>query len=135
MRDDVALSDLTLDYIKVGILARLPTGIVPQHLSMSQQVDGLAEMLSVRLVAYFLGTKRDYHETVETVEVPADWWEHVKQRWCPVWLQHRWPVRVQTITVERHTHETFVCPHIDTVFAQDGMPHIEYLLKGAHDEG
>lgn len=27
------------------------------------------------------------------IEVPADWWEHFKERWFPQWALKRWPVR------------------------------------------
>jgi hypothetical protein len=31
------------------------------------------------------------------IQVPVDWWQHVKARWAPAWFTRRWPVEVQTI--------------------------------------
>lgn len=30
-----------------------------------------------------------------TIEVPADWWQHFKQRWFPAWALRLWPVQVR----------------------------------------
>ena len=27
------------------------------------------------------------------ITYPADWWQHLKQRWFPAWAQKRWPVK------------------------------------------
>ncbi len=33
---------------------------------------------------------------VLTVKYPADWWQHFKQRWFPLWAQQRWPSLMTT---------------------------------------
>lgn len=30
-------------------------------------------------------------------EIPRDWWQHLKQRWMPRWLQRRFPVKTAWI--------------------------------------
>lgn len=30
------------------------------------------------------------------LQVPANWWEHFKQRWFPAWALERWPVLMKT---------------------------------------
>lgn len=41
-------------------------------------------------------------ETLEVKEAtfPADWWQAVKERWFPVWVKERWPVRYASIRIE-----------------------------------
>lgn len=37
------------------------------------------------------------------LDVPADWWQHVKQRWFPAWALARWPVRTAVIALPVRT--------------------------------
>ena len=31
--------------------------------------------------------------------VPADWWQHVKERWAPRWFLKKWPVKKKRLEV------------------------------------
>lgn len=49
----------------------------------------------------YVWAQRIQNETaILTVEYPATWWQHFKQRWFPRWARRRWPVRMQTKTRE-----------------------------------
>ena len=45
--------------------------------------------------------------TLETpiMDIPADWWQHTKDRWYPAWLKKKFPVRKVTITAEHKLPE------------------------------
>lgn len=60
----------------------------------------------------------------EKIEVPADWWQHVKQRWFPAWALRRWPARTRTIDVR----VTRICPHIKIDDCTPSYGHIQFLL-------
>lgn len=60
----------------------------------------------------------------EKVEVPADWWQHLKQRWFPAWALRRWPARMRTIDVR----VTRLCPHIKLDERNRSHEHIVFLL-------
>ena len=67
---------------------------VDAHAHLAAEVDGLV----IRLVAHVAGEK-SAEPTV--VRYPADWWEAVKQRFAPVWVTKRWPVKFNEHTM-RH---------------------------------
>lgn len=48
--------------------------------------------------------------TTETLDYPADWWEHFKQRFFPKWALRRWPCKTKTLSVTAITFAR-VCPH------------------------
>lgn len=54
-----------------------------------------AEMLARKLV-------RDHYSTTRGVDVPATWWQHLKDDHAPGWLKKRWPVRHKSIKVDLH---------------------------------
>ena len=39
---------------------------------------------------------------------PADWWQHFKERWAPLWVKRRWPVRYLEVRLRRFAR---LCPH------------------------
>ena len=45
--------------------------------------DSLAYQLSIMVAAW---------RNERILQVPANWWEHFKQRWFPKWALKRWPV-------------------------------------------
>ena len=45
-------------------------------------------------------------------DVPADWWEAVRERWFPAWWVRRWPIKYEAIEVRRIERQIKVCPHI-----------------------
>ena len=61
---------------------------------------------------------------------PADWWQAFRERWFPKWWLRRWPVRYETIDIDRTLYGR-VCPHI----AQPKSgPHLVWLARGIGEE-
>ena len=64
-------------------------------------------------------------ETVEethSVQYPADWWQHLKQRWSPRWALKRWPVKMTTVMLPSKV--TRMCPHLEL---RDEISHLRWL--------
>jgi len=66
--------------------------------------------LALSLRGYVWGQKLQHEKVTLVVEVPATWWQHLKQacharRWCPAWVRRRWPVVLQKVE-QTHTFET-----------------------------
>ncbi len=76
----------------------------------SPWVDRISHDLMGRIVAT-LAAGRTHRSVLQTEDVPADWWQAVRQRWLPRWWLAHWPVRVREI--ETLVDVTHVCPHID----------------------
>ena len=64
----------------------------------------------------------------QTVYFPATWWDAVKQRWFPAWLEARFPVKFDFVTpvVRKTTKVTRICPHMDV--PPGDRDHFEYLV-------
>jgi len=61
------------------------------------------------------------------LEVPADWWEHFKQRWFPAWALARWPVRTLEIRLPVET----IYPTLQTEIPPNLVgPTFTVLVKG-----
>jgi hypothetical protein len=65
-----------------------------------------------------------------TVEWPATWWEHLKQRlyaWrlWPDWIKGKWPVRmhVEKVPFEQNL---YVCPHVS--YPEGSTKHLRWML-------
>lgn len=68
-----------------------------------------------------LGTKPEHIKVYR--QWPADWWQAFKERWFPNWVLRRWPVRYETIDIDRTIYTRF-CPHVKI---PDNRPHISWL--------
>lgn len=90
--------------------------------SVSVEVDD-AHRIQRRMRAHILGMP-DEPLVVEvrvtaSVEIPADWWQAVRERWCPEWWLARYPVltrevsQTETGRAEGKRYRA-VCPHIAT---------------------
>lgn len=79
---------------------------------------GLVGQLRVTLAAGRVVTRH-----YRTERVPADWWQGVRERWCPGWWLRRWPVRTREIETARLLQR--VCPHLD--MSKPGA-HLEFLM-------
>lgn len=57
----------------------------------SIEVRNYRDVVGERLVTELLGVVAMWKEQ-RVLKVPANWWQHFKQRWFPAWALTRWPV-------------------------------------------
>ena len=93
---------------------RFPVSANLQCFRISIVADEMGRHIEANLEAFMLG-KID-PEVMATVEVPADWWQALKERWFPRWALRRWPARRRSIATR--TSVIRVCPHLPI----DGWP-------------
>ena len=103
-------------------------GFFPPH------IDGLVLQMHQYIAA--LGNESIHIERA----YPGNWWQAVRQRWCPAWWLQRYPVQMARISIHELRYRA-VCPHLPT--DQRGT-HLRWLLKqgistsgstNAHEEG
>jgi hypothetical protein len=59
------------------------------------------------------------------ISYPSDWWQHLKQRWFPMWALRRWPVKLTIETVQERV--TKMCPHV--VIDKNHRGHLRWLCS------
>lgn len=106
--DDPVFRMLTLERVRMRVEKLIDRGLmVPQNLKL-EFADVIARGLVGSLEVDFLA-KHVRHEEFGQ-QTPMDWWEALKERWFPLWMIRRFPVRRRKITVEKNTW--YVCPHL-----------------------
>lgn len=85
--------------------------------SIESYFDHETKALALRLVGKVLAICNDLPPEIAHVEVPefavpeivapADWWEHVKERFAPAWFLRRWPVRMRTLQAQQVMQRSF----------------------------
>lgn len=85
----------------------------------------LTDRITFRLIVAFVGRTVEEH-TDDVEEVPADWWQAVRERWAPRWWLERHPVVKREIVthITRHANN---CPHYTRGEIQ---VHVDHLLQG-----
>lgn len=90
------------------------------RLEYNPLVDALVGCMETSLLA---SEKRIHWES--RFEVPADWWQHFKQRWFPAWALERWPVRM-TVLGNSFSAAARICPHVRV---EELGPHARWLAE------
>ena len=72
------------------------------RVSLEEIVNGETDGMLLEIEAHILALDvAEVHLSVTArVECPADWWQHLKQRFAPAWVLRRWPVET---TVDKQT--------------------------------
>lgn len=83
----------------------------------------IAKEMVVELRAYLTSKEHEVEER-QTMDVPADWWEALRERWFPHWWLRRYPLRMRTIETLKKTRVVNVCPHIAS-----GKRHVNFLIQ------
>lgn len=133
--------DLGMPVMKRVMYEKLKIGIgakIPQHILMNadiyKQAEYLTDQIFYRLSAYLASkstTKEEATERVlEVVKVPLTWWEHLKDRFAPLWFLRRWPVQYRYINIrleeKRIVTTTNICPHIE--LPPEDRTHFEFMM-------
>ena len=88
------------------------------------------DFLTQEWIAKIRGFVWSKEDVVETIKFPSDWWQAVKERFFPLFLRKKFPVKHKFVVVK--TVRT--CPHID--FPKDSYKsHIQFLSgkRGKHE--
>lgn len=97
MADEVVKTERSvLERIKYAAQQVLDRHSMDAMVEFSDLADFYGRGIAMRVVAFHYG---DEQQVVE-VRYPADWWQHVKQRFAPRWALRRWPVRLAVQKVE-----------------------------------
>ena len=99
------------------------------HMDVACYLDEASRQLVVAVETYLLGKK--HAKDVVTERVPADWWQAVRERWCPFWWLRRFPVRYREIVVKGEVWN--VCPHVNQV-ARPEQRHVEFLMAAPSED-
>lgn len=108
---------ITLDQLKLGTRKLLPRFIA--NTALFEVYEQTAEYMAMELRAYVLARKQvdEYHNAV--LEVPATWWQHLKQDYFPEWYKRRWPIRF-TKMVKRFRFERYdTYPEADFAISEE----------------
>lgn len=88
-----------LDAFQFRETVLIPKPLTKLDVEQAFDPEYLGEHLRATMTAYIYG-----HSATQTVvhRAPADWWQHLKQRFAPAWVLRRWPVREkeQRVVVE-----------------------------------
>lgn len=120
----IPLEEITgLDVVTACVIADISRGVTNGSVRFDLVEDIARDLWTIRFQAEFL--RAHGKAQVEKREaVPLDWWQAVRQRWCPGWWLDRHPVKMRVIEV-RVTHQ-HLCPHVET---HDRAAHYHFLQQ------
>ena len=115
---------LVCDYLAIAVSAFISTEELQRHRAHIEgffppHIDGLVLQMHQYVTA--LG---DESINIERA-YPINWWQAVRQRWCPAWWLQRYPVQMARISIHELRYRA-VCPHLPT--DQHG-PHLRWLVQ------
>lgn len=109
------ISKIVLERMMSYSISRLPAdrcfvGLEPD---ITQRIEYATDDLVLQMRSY-VWAQEIQHDTSQAtveleVEVPADWWQHFKERWFPAWARKRWPVATRTIRKTETVTHHFRC--------------------------
>ena len=111
MRADEKLyvQQVFLTALRVAVQHRLPE----EYLGVVANLEIKAEWLAGDLVASLMSRLvegEEFPEASEHIDIPADWWQGVRERWLPAWWLKRYPVQTECIVTRTGVRSN--CPHI-----------------------
>lgn len=96
-------NELRLHLEKAASIRMIPAAFVQGiHVDYSLEASFIRDELLVQMWRYV------YYEQRGELEVPADWWQHFKQRFFPAWALRRWPVQNVVFEARRYFPEMAV---------------------------
>lgn len=124
---------VVLERVKIGMSAMVSPEILDAMRVYWTQgsPDPLTRMLRVGMTAY-IAQNTIHREVTGTIQVPASWWQHVKEALCPAWWLRRWPVQYRTYeTVIQYNH---LCPHLPIGPERSKTDvHLLWMLPPSHE--
>lgn len=93
----------------------------------------LRGQMIAQLYAYVMATEAQVLNVTFTEEVPADWWQQLKQERAPTWFLRRWPVKMRTREVLRKVKAQAIFPHFNRAWP-DEFGRAGYMVQQARPE-
>lgn len=125
--DESVIKPLVAEVFQAEIEKMHIEGVIPPHVLISlcsnAQVKAYIEQLTrgmiLRLtqsVASVASRDTKIEQRTEFIDLPADWWQHFRQRWFPKVILRRWPVITRKhMAIHSVTYlvtVTSLCPHV-----------------------
>lgn len=97
------MPDFSAEYLRRRLLQRVRIGQRYQLGAdvldeLDIEIEPLLDILMLRMSTYVWTEKLAEESQEVTHEVPATWFQHLKQDHAPAWVLRRWPVRMSAIT-------------------------------------
>ena len=90
------IQEVILEAERFSVMQRVADELVMNAADVSKFYDIVRKQSVMEITYHVFGQRLDE----QTVEYPADWWQHFKQRWFPAWALRRWPVQKHVRTMK-----------------------------------
>lgn len=101
------------EYLRLSLIALRSRHAVPRGVLERARIkvyeDALLGAMIAGLETYIHGLGS--HRIVVNKKWPRNWWQAVRERWCPRWWLARWPVVYDEIHIDQRAYKA-VCPHL-----------------------
>jgi hypothetical protein len=87
-KPEMTVEQRTLEKLELGLRLELDKHILGADVQFVEQ--WAQNRVGVHMRGYLWSERLGS----ESVEYPADWWQHFKQRWFPCWALRRWPCKM-----------------------------------------
>lgn len=104
------IQEVFLRETRLNVRKLIPNDVFTSPRALKLLVRETAQGMSAELTAYLMSTKPEV-VTEQWAHSPANWWEHLRERWAPKWWLRRHPVRYHNI--RQQISVVHVCPHIE----------------------
>lgn len=113
------MTDAELDVGTIKTRMRITEDLVRQRAVLCSWRDEITDALVYELTLKIAQYERT--ETSDPISYPSDWWQALKERWCPAWVLRKYPVQ----RVTTYTRIVKICPHIPIPSTHRG--HFQWL--------
>lgn len=92
--EPVSLRTITLEKLQFGSRFTVSKTLL---MDATVSIEEVTQYMIQMQVRGFLWSKKN---RIHTFTAPADWWQAVRERWCPAWWLARHPVRYRVETID-----------------------------------
>lgn len=121
--DMLKFERVVLDKVKFNLTNKV-SPVILNDLKISSY-NPFGDELTIKLEGFLFQKKTSDTAIFDTVQIPKDWWEAVKERFFPKFLLLRYPVKYRIIQSKIVTNITKTCPHLNIASDKD---HIDFLI-------
>ena len=98
-----------------------------KDMSWQMYMDEMRGEMVVEMSKRLFGQETFSENSSSFVQVPADWWQALRERWAPKWWLRRYPVVTREIDTVRTVKWFKVCPEMDGRTAQNDR--IQFFIQ------
>lgn len=123
------LERVIIDKLKFSLSHKVSSEIL-REINISSYIEQISNDIVLRVEGFLFS--KTHKETIvfDTVKVPVDWWEAVKERFFPMFLILRYPIKYRTIQTVIKNNITRTCPHLNIASSRE---HVEFLITKEHE--